>query len=101
MNMTCEIRQPAAPGGAVENHYDRVMAAVAELKVRLQARYGRTFPGQDELVHDVIAAAEAVAWHTEFPHLFLPDLVEVRIVELSAHLDSAFPEIETALVRAA
>jgi hypothetical protein len=62
--------------------------AMAELKTRLQNQYERVLPGQPELVRDAIAVAEALAWLTPFPHLFLPDLAEARITSLASQ--SAF-----------
>ena len=58
--------------------------AIAELKTRLQKQYERVLPGQSELVRDAIAVAEALAWLTPFPHLFLPDLAEARITSLAS-----------------
>ena len=62
----------------------KLATAIAELKTRLQHQYERVLPGQTELVHDAIAAAEALAWLTPFPHLFLPDLAEARITSLAS-----------------
>ena len=59
--------------------------ALAKLKRRLQRHYERAHPMQTELVRRAIAEAEACAWElSPFPHLFLPDLVEVRIAALLA-----------------
>ena len=67
---------------------EKLANAIAELKTRLQDQYERVLPGQTELVRDTIAAAEALAWLTPFPHLFLPDLAEARIASLASQ--SAF-----------
>ena len=67
---------------------EKLANAIAELKTRLQNQYERVLPGQTELVRDAIAAAEALAWLTPFPHLFLPDLAEARIASLASQ--SAF-----------
>jgi hypothetical protein len=53
----------------------RLMATLGELKVRLQAQYERRFPGEGSRIRKAIEEAEVAAWHTSFPHLFLPDLV--------------------------
>ena len=59
--------------------------AVAKLKRRLQEHYERAYPTQTELVRRAIAEAEACAWElSPFPHLFLPDLVEVRLAALAS-----------------
>ena len=63
---------------------EKLANAIAELKTRLQDQYERVLPGQTELVRDTIAAAEALAWLTPFPHLFLPDLAEARIASLAS-----------------
>ena len=70
---------------------EKLANAIAELKTRLQDQYERVLPGQTELVRDTIAAAEALAWLTPFPHLFLPDLAEARIASLASQ--SASPEM--------
>jgi hypothetical protein len=54
----------------------RLAVALRDLKIRLQAQYERRFPGEGERIREAIAEAEVVAWHTPFPHLFLPDLAE-------------------------
>ena len=59
-----------------EIYCGRVTAAVRELKVRLQARYESRFPGE------VVRIGEAIR-QTDFPHLFLPDLAEEAIAQLS------------------
>jgi hypothetical protein len=52
------------------------------LKVRLQARYERRFPGKGSGIRRAIKEAEIEAWRTPFPHLFLPDLTEEAIARL-------------------
>jgi hypothetical protein len=66
----------------------RVIAAVSELKVRLQRDYERTYPGLQEIIRIVLDEEEANAWELSiFPHLLLPDLVEAHIetLGLEAH----------------
>jgi hypothetical protein len=78
----------------------KLSGAIQELKDRLQAHYEHLYPGQAELVRAAIDDAEALAWRlSSFPHLFLPDLVEARIEELS--LQPAFVGSEPALSYAA
>jgi hypothetical protein len=78
----------------------RLASAVKALTHRLQLRYERIHPDQSELIRNVIAEAEAMAWELSFfPHLFLPDLVEARIAEL--RLQPAFVRSGTALAHAA
>jgi hypothetical protein len=72
---------------------DPLIAAIADLRTRLQAKYERHFPGQSARIRTALEEAESAAWCTPFPHLFLPDLAEVRLGGLS--------ELEPALVRAA
>jgi hypothetical protein len=63
---------------------ERLMAALDDLKVRMQAQYERRFPGEGSRIRRAIEEAETVAWRTPFPHLFLPDLAEEAIVRLAA-----------------
>ena len=61
----------------------KLTAAVAELKERLQHDYERTYPGLSEIIRIVLDEEEAKAWELSFfPHLFLPDLVEDHIATL-------------------
>jgi hypothetical protein len=79
---------------------ERLTSAIAELKGRLQAHYERAHPSQRELVRRAIDEAEALAWKlSSFPHLLLPDLVEVRMEQLA--LQPAFAGAEPAFARAA
>jgi hypothetical protein len=56
---------------------------IARLKTRLQARYERLLPGQDERIRRALEKAESAAWRTPFPHLFLPDFAELRLAQLA------------------
>jgi len=65
----------------------RVIAAVSELKVRLQRDYGRTYPGLEEIIRIILDEEEANAWKLSiFPHLLLPDLLEAHIETLGLKL---------------
>lgn len=66
----------------------KLEVALRELKVRLQAQYERRFPGAGMRIREVLSQAELVAWRTDFPHLFLPDLAEEAIERLSFSLES-------------
>ena len=72
----------AAPD-ALDVYCTRLEVVLRELRLRLQAQYERRFPGESVRIHEAISQAEVVAWHTDFPHLFLPDLVEEAIARLS------------------
>ena len=62
----------------------RVTAAVSELKDHLQHDYERTYPGLGESIRILLDEEEAKAWELSFfPHLFLPDMVEAHIANLS------------------
>ena len=62
----------------------RVTAAVSELKAHLQQDFERTYPGLGEIIRIVLDEEEAKAWELSFfPHLFLPDMVEAHIANLS------------------
>ncbi len=72
----------AAPD-SFEVYCGRLAAALRELKLRLQVQYERRFPSESVRIREVIRQAEIAAWHTDFPHLFLPDLAEEAIGRLS------------------
>ena len=60
-----------------------VSAAVTQLKQKLQQDYERVYPDLRDIIHLVLDEEEAKAWELSlFPHLFLPDLVEVHVAKL-------------------
>ena len=60
-----------------------VSAAVTQLKQKLQQDYERVYPDLGEIIHLVLDEEEAKAWELSlFPHLLLPDLVEVHVAKL-------------------
>jgi hypothetical protein len=62
-------------------------AAVSELKSRLQHDYEQAYPCLAEIIHIILDEEEAKAWElSDFPHLFLPDLVEAHIANLGLQL---------------
>jgi hypothetical protein len=61
----------------------RLEVALRELKLRLQAQYEQRFPGEAVRIREALSQAEMAAWHTDFPHLFLPDLAAEAIERLS------------------
>ena len=66
----------------------RVTAAVSELKDHLQRDYERTYPGLGEIVRSVLDEEEAKAWELSFfPHLFLQDMLEAQMANLSRSRD--------------
>ena len=107
---TCALPIYRIPGNTAADPYhadvlgrftQKLTRALAKLKRRLQGHYERAHPTQTELVRRAIAEAEACAWElSPFPHLFLPDLVEVRIAALlasqltRAHSEAAFTRAE-------
>jgi hypothetical protein len=57
--------------------------AVSDLKNRLQQDYEQAYPGLGDIIHIVLDEEEANAWElSDFPHLFLPDLVEAHVAKL-------------------
>ena len=61
-----------------------VSAAVTRLKQQLQHDYEDAYPELREVIHLVLDEEESNAWElTPFPHLVLPDLVEVHIANLN------------------
>jgi hypothetical protein len=60
-----------------------VSAAVTQLKQKLQQDYERVYPDLRDIIHLVLDKEEAKAWELSlFPHLLLPDLVEVHVAKL-------------------
>jgi hypothetical protein len=60
-----------------------VSVALSQLKTRLQRDYQKAYPGSGEIIHRVLDQEEARARQLSFfPHLILPDLVEVHFAEL-------------------
>jgi hypothetical protein len=80
---------------------ERLVAALGELKMRLQARYERRFPGQGSRIRQAIEEAEATARHTPFPHLFLPDLAEEALARLAISSNSEVEDETTSFVNVA
>jgi hypothetical protein len=74
----------------------RLVAALAELKVRLQTQYERRFPGQGSRIRKAI---EEAARHTPFPLLFLPDLAEEAIARLAFSLNSEVGDEPTSFAK--
>src|SRR6266571_5332332 len=61
-----------------------VSVAIAQLKQQLQLDYEQAYPDLREIVHLVLDEEETKAWELPlFPHLLLPDLVEVHIEKLN------------------
>ena len=64
----------------------KLLVALGDLKVRLQAQYEGRFPGEGARIREAIEEAERAAWQTPFPHLFLPDLAEEAITRARGFL---------------
>jgi hypothetical protein len=78
--------------GAPAISLQRVIAAVSELKVRLQRDYERTYSGLEEIIHIILEEEEANAWKLSiFPHLLLPDLLEAHIETLGLKVAGTAP----------
>ena len=61
-----------------------VSVAVAQLKQQLQQDYEQAYPDLGHIIHIVIDEEEARAWElTSFPHLLLPDMVEMHLGSLN------------------
>ena len=73
-----EINPENAPG-----FYEKLTRRISDLRARLQAHYERAFPGQSAQIDRAIEEAEAAAWCTPFPHLFLPELAEMQVARLA------------------
>jgi hypothetical protein len=77
-----------AESEVVDPFCERLAIALKELKVRLQAKYERRFPGKGFRIQKAIEETEVAAWGTPFPHLFLPDLAEEAIARSVGSLSS-------------
>jgi hypothetical protein len=77
---------------ALDPFCNRLVIALDELKVRLQEHFEGRFPGEGRLIRKAIEEAEALAWRTQFPHLFLPDLVEEAMARLGANGTQEFED---------
>lgn len=76
----------------------QVIAAVSELKVRLQRDYARTYPGLEEIIRIILDEEEANAWRLSiFPHLLLPDLLEAHIETLGLKLADTITSVSVEL----
>ena len=61
-----------------------VSVAIAHLKQQLQQDYEQAYPDLREIIHLVLDKEETKARELSvFPHLLLPDLVEVHIAKLN------------------
>ena len=76
-----------------------VSIALEQLKQQLQRDYEQAYPDLREIIHLVLNEEETNAWElTSFPHLLLPDLVEVHVAKLNLrpadtkHADVLVPE---------
>jgi hypothetical protein len=68
----------------------KLVNSLSTLKEQLRGKFERVLPGRGEFVRELIADAEALAWETPFPHLFLPDFAELRLAEVLANQRPAF-----------
>ena len=57
----------------------KFLRAISDLRDKLESRYAPSQPHDAELVRASFAEAEALAWETSFPHLFLPLLAEEKV----------------------
>ena len=57
----------------------RIIHAVGQLRRSLRARYVRPGSPGTAILRRSLAEAEALAWETSFPHLFLPLLAEEKV----------------------
>lgn len=67
----------------------KLVDSLTALKEQLRAKFERHLPGRGDFVHDLISDAEAHAWETQFPLLFLPDIAELRFAEALANRQPA------------
>jgi hypothetical protein len=90
MNAAPKLSLTPAPADRPVHPHLELFAALGELRNRLHEKYERALPGRTSLVRQAVSEAEALAWQTPFPHLFLPDLAELRIAQALGHAESAY-----------
>lgn len=61
---------------------EKVNTALDELTERLYQRYALQFPHRILQVRQIIVNARTEASLTAYPHLFFPDLVQIRMAQL-------------------
>lgn len=71
--------QSACENSAATDFSENLRRAIDALRQRLFDRHQPAFAGRSEDLQLALETAEAVAWCTPFPHLFLPDLAEQQI----------------------
>ena len=67
-----------------------LLVRLGEAKARLHERFTADKPTRTHIVAQALAEAEALAWYTSFPHLFLPDFAELRLAEMEAAQSGGF-----------
>jgi hypothetical protein len=65
----------------------RLLTQLKRTKDSLEAEFRRTVQAQDKLVHLALNEAEALAWETDYPHLFFPTLAVEKVQALSTWAD--------------
>ena len=70
----------------------KLAESLVALKEQLIAKYEDAFPRRRHLVRELIAEAEALAWETPYPHLFLPDFAELRVAAAVGAEEPAFAQ---------
>ena len=73
---------PLAPA----DYCSKLRKGFTRLRNALQQRYEQAFPEERDQVRHAVASAEAAAWATPFPALFLSALIHLKIAEV-------FPQI--------
>jgi len=68
----------------------QLIARLGRVKTQLQEKFEQAYPGSAHLVHQAVAEADALAWETSFPHLFLPDFAEARLAEIVGAREPVF-----------
>ena len=70
---------------------NRLTVRVVQIKQTLVARY-RLTGTPENVIREAVASAEAQAWLSGFPHLFLPDLADEILEHLLQKPSSIHPE---------
>ena len=74
----------------------KFLRAISDLREKLESRYAPSQPHAAELFRASFAEAEALAWETRFPHLFLPLLAEEKVNLAFAGRSAARPRLAQA-----
>ena len=63
---------------------DTTILAIATARQSVLQNYAKELPRRGQLLHLALNEAEALAWQTDFPHLFFPELAAEKVRTVAA-----------------